>query len=57
VTKITEDGIELSRDQIEKLQSAIPSNVKATIEDRLLEYIRSNMNHLPMYYIPGAEFP
>lgn len=27
------------------------------IEDETLEFVRVNMNHLPMYYIPGEEFP
>jgi hypothetical protein len=26
------------------------------IEDETLEFIKTNMNHLPMYYIPGQEF-
>jgi hypothetical protein len=26
------------------------------IEDETLEFIKVNMNHLPMYYIPGEEF-
>lgn len=27
------------------------------IEDETLEFIKVNMNHLPMYYIPNEEFP
>lgn len=30
--------------------------VKA-IQEETLEFIKTNMNHLPMYYIPGEEFP
>jgi len=32
--------------------------VKTTrmIEEETLEFIKTNMNHLPMYYIPGQEF-
>jgi hypothetical protein len=26
------------------------------IEDETLEFVKTNMNHLPMYYIPGQEF-
>jgi len=27
------------------------------IEDETLEFVKTNMNHLPMYYVPGEEFP
>ena len=26
------------------------------IQDETLQFIKTNMNHLPMYYIPGKEF-
>lgn len=27
------------------------------IQDETLQFIKVNLNHLPMYYIPGDEFP
>ena len=27
------------------------------IQDETVEFIKVNLNHLPMYYIPGDEFP
>lgn len=47
----------LSRAQIDQLSKYLdPRTVKA-IEDETLEFVKTNMNHLPMYYIPGEEFP
>lgn len=57
VAKLTEDGMELSRDHVDEILTKLPPDVRSLIEDRLLAYLRQNMNHLPMYYIPGAEFP
>lgn len=33
-----------------------PHSIKM-IEDETLEFIKTNLNHLPMYYIPANEFP
>ncbi len=32
-----------------------PKTIKY-IEDETINYLRANMNHLPMYYVPGTEF-
>lgn len=47
----------LSREQIEQLSRHLDSRTVKAIQDETLEFIKTNMNHLPMYYIPGEEFP
>jgi len=38
-------------------QTALSGPSLKMIEDETLEFIKTNLNHLPMYYIPGHEFP
>jgi len=47
----------LSRDHISKLHAMLDKNTVKMIQEETLEFIKTNMNHLPMYYIPGQEFP
>lgn len=47
---------ELTRDAFKKYKESIPRDAKRMIQERTLRYIKSHMNHLPMYYIPGVEF-
>ncbi len=39
------------------MEKMLDSKTIKMIEDETLEFVRVNMNHLPMYYIPGEEFP
>ncbi|PCJ22390.1 MAG: hypothetical protein COA94_09140, partial [Rickettsiales bacterium] len=54
---MTKNGEGIDRDQFDKLKSMLDPKTKKMIEDETLEFIKVNMNHLPMYYIPGEEFP
>jgi len=47
----------LSRDNIQALSKHLDKNTVKMIQDETLEFIKTNLNHLPMYYIPGHEFP
>ena len=47
----------LSRDHIKQLSGMLDRNTVKMIQEETLEFIKTNMNHLPMYYIPGQEFP
>jgi len=38
------------------LRKKLDNKTVKYIEDETLEFIKTNMNHLPMYYIPGKEF-
>lgn len=38
---------------IKQLSSMLESKTTRMIEEETLEFIKTNMNHLPMYYIPG----
>lgn len=53
---ITKNGEGISRDQFKSLQKLVDPKTVKMIEDETLEFIKTNMNHLPMYYIPGEEF-
>jgi hypothetical protein len=55
--KTTKERKGLSRDQIDQLSKYLDSRTVKAIEDETLEFVKTNMNHLPMYYIPGEEFP
>jgi len=41
---------------IKQLSGMLESKTIKMIEDETLEFIKTNMNHLPMYYIPNQEF-
>lgn len=53
----TKHGEGIDRDQFRELRKLIDPKTVKMIEDETLEFIKTNMNHLPMYYIPGEEFP
>jgi len=46
----------ISRDLIKQLSGMLESKTTRMIEEETLEFLKTNMNHLPMYYIPGKEF-
>ena len=46
----------ISRDLIKQLSGMLENKTTRMIEEETLEFIKTNMNHLPMYYIPGQEF-
>lgn len=52
----TKRGQGLTRDDLHKLKKNLDDKTIRMIEDETLEFIKTNMNHLPMYYIPGQEF-
>ena len=52
----TKNGEGLSRDFFNELKQMMDPKTVKMIEDETLEFIKVNMNHLPMYYIPGEEF-
>jgi hypothetical protein len=41
---------------MEKIKQSLDPKIHKMIEAETLEFIKTNMNHLPMYYIPGQEF-
>lgn len=53
----TRNGEGINRDQFDELKKMMDAKTAKMIEDETLEFVRVNMNHLPMYYIPGEEFP
>lgn len=52
----TQNGEGITRDQFRDLRKLLDPKTVKMIEDETLEFIKVNMNHLPMYYIPGEEF-
>lgn len=53
----TKNGEGISRDQMDAfIKQTNPKTVRM-IQEETLEFIKTNMNHLPMYYIPQKEFP
>jgi len=52
----TKNGEGITRDQFRDLRKLLDPKTVKMIEDETLEFIKVNMNHLPMYYIPGEEF-
>lgn len=53
----TRDGEGITRETFKELKKMLDPKTVKIIEDETLEFIKVNMNHLPMYYIPGEEFP
>ena len=53
----TKNGEGIKREQFDDLRKHMDAKTVKMIEDETLEFIKVNMNHLPMYYIPGEEFP
>ena len=38
------------------MEKKVDSKTVRMIQEETLEFIKTNMNHLPMYYIPSKEF-
>ena len=55
--EMTKNGEGIQREQFDELRKLMDNKTAKMIEDETLEFIKTNMNHLPMYYIPGEEFP
>jgi hypothetical protein len=53
----TRDGQGIDRETFKDLRKLLDPKTIKLVEDETLEFIKVNMNHLPMYYIPGEEFP
>ena len=52
----TKNGEGINREQIDDFKKMVEPNTIRMIQDETLEFIKTNMNHLPMYYIPQKEF-
>lgn len=52
----TKKGEGITREQFRDLRKLLDAKTVKMIEDETLEFIKVNMNHLPMYYVPGEEF-
>ena len=52
----TKNGEGITREQMEDFKKYVDPATTRMIQDETLEFIKTNMNHLPMYYIPGKEF-
>lgn len=53
---MTKNGQGITREEMEKLIGAVDPKTINMIQEDTLEFVKTNMNHLPMYYIPGKEF-
>lgn len=54
--EMTKEGEGIGRHQFDELRKMMDAKTAKMVEDETLEFIKVNMNHLPMYYIPGEEF-
>jgi hypothetical protein len=52
----TKNGEGVTREQIKEFRKLVDPNTVRMIQDETLEFLKTNMNHLPMYYIPQKEF-
>jgi len=52
----TKNGEGITRDQLDEFKALMEPQTTRMIQDETLEFIKTNMNHLPMYYIPQKEF-
>jgi len=41
---------------MEEFKKLVDPKTIRMIQDETLEFVKTNMNHLPMYYIPQKEF-
>ena len=48
----TRNGEGITREQMEGFKQAVGEKTVKMIQDETLEFVKTNMNHLPMYYIP-----
>lgn len=51
-----QNGEGVSRQRMSQLRKMMDPETTKMIEDETLEFIKVNLNHLPMYFIPGDEF-
>ena len=54
--EMTKNGQGISRQEMEKLITSVDKKTVEMIQEDTLEFVKTNMNHLPMYYIPNKEF-
>jgi hypothetical protein len=54
--ELTKSGKGISREQLQELSKNMGTKSARMIKDETLEFIKTNMNHLPMYYVPDREF-
>ena len=47
----------ITKADVEEIVASVDPKTVKYIEDQTVNYLRANMNHLPMYYVPGTEFP
>jgi hypothetical protein len=52
----TKNGEGITREQMDEFKKLVEPSTTRMIQDETLEFIKTNMNHLPMYYIPQKEF-
>ena len=52
----TRNGEGLTREQMDEFKKLMDPKTVRMIQDETLEFVKTNMNHLPMYYIPNKEF-
>lgn len=52
----TRNGEGITREDFRELRKMLDPKTVKMIEDETLEFVKINMNHLPMYYIPMEEF-
>lgn len=52
----SQKGEGISRDRMKELKKLMDPETVKMIEDETLEFIKVNLNHLPMYFVPGDEF-
>ena len=47
---------QVTKADVEEIVASVNPKTTKYIEDETVNYLRANMNHLPMYYVPGTEF-
>lgn len=52
----TKNGEGITREQMDEFKKLVEPQTTRMIQDETLEFVKTNMNHLPMYYIPQKEF-
>jgi len=52
----TKNGEGITRAQLDEFKKLVEPATTRMIQDETLEFLKTNMNHLPMYYIPQKEF-
>jgi hypothetical protein len=49
-------GENITKEMYAEIKKKISTEICKNIERGTVEFIRGNINHLPMYYIPGEEY-